>query len=108
MHIICAYSLAAVHCIGTLLKCNLQIIIYLHNIDCFDLYMSFCCRYQFFLQVKRDILQGRLPVPFDLASELCAYAVQCKCWETVISYSTKYSPTEMTVFIHFVKIFISK
>ncbi|KAI0222099.1 Band 4.1-like protein 4A [Lamellibrachia satsuma] len=33
-------------------------------------------RYQFFLQVKRDILQGRLPVPFDLAAELCAYAVQ--------------------------------
>ena len=36
-------------------------------------------RYQFFLQVRRDILQGRLPVTFDLAAELCAYAVQCKC-----------------------------
>ncbi|KAL1110364.1 hypothetical protein AAG570_007895, partial [Ranatra chinensis] len=33
-------------------------------------------RYQFFLQVKQDILQGRLPVPFDLASELCALLVQ--------------------------------
>ncbi|XP_074650162.1 band 4.1-like protein 4 isoform X1 [Tubulanus polymorphus] len=33
-------------------------------------------RYQFFLQVKRDILQGRLPVTFDQAAELCAYAVQ--------------------------------
>ncbi|XP_064609138.1 band 4.1-like protein 4 [Liolophura sinensis] len=33
-------------------------------------------RYQFFLQVKRDILQGRLPVSFDEAVELCAYAVQ--------------------------------
>ena len=35
-------------------------------------------RYQFFLQVKRDILQGRLPVQFDLSVELAAYAAQCK------------------------------
>lgn len=35
-------------------------------------------RYQFFLQVKQDILQGRLPVSFDLAAELGAYVVQCK------------------------------
>ncbi|XP_022246371.1 LOW QUALITY PROTEIN: band 4.1-like protein 4 [Limulus polyphemus] len=33
-------------------------------------------RYQFFLQVKQDILQGRLPVSFDLAAELFAYSVQ--------------------------------
>ncbi|XP_049832694.1 band 4.1-like protein 4 isoform X5 [Schistocerca gregaria] len=33
-------------------------------------------RYQFFLQVKQDILQGRLPVTFDLAAELGAYVVQ--------------------------------
>ncbi|XP_075216694.1 uncharacterized protein LOC142322004 [Lycorma delicatula] len=33
-------------------------------------------RYQFFLQVKQDILQGRLPVSFDLAAELGAYVVQ--------------------------------
>ncbi|OXA62814.1 hypothetical protein Fcan01_02506 [Folsomia candida] len=33
-------------------------------------------RYQFYLQIKSDVLQGRLPVPFDLAAELCAYAVQ--------------------------------
>ncbi|XP_071167527.1 uncharacterized protein [Mytilus edulis] len=33
-------------------------------------------RYQFFLQVKRDILQGRLPLTFDEATELFAYAVQ--------------------------------
>ncbi|XP_066996312.2 band 4.1-like protein 4 isoform X3 [Anabrus simplex] len=33
-------------------------------------------RYQFFLQVKQDILQGRLPVNFDLAAELGAYVVQ--------------------------------
>ena len=39
----------------------------------------FSFRYQFFLQVKRDILQGRLPVQFDLSVELAAYAAQCKC-----------------------------
>ncbi|XP_076069636.1 uncharacterized protein LOC143041533 isoform X2 [Oratosquilla oratoria] len=33
-------------------------------------------RYQFFLQVKQDILQGRLPVSQELISELGAYAVQ--------------------------------
>ncbi|XP_052278984.1 putative uncharacterized protein DDB_G0277255 isoform X3 [Dreissena polymorpha] len=33
-------------------------------------------RYQFFLQVKRDILHGRLPVSFEEATELFAYAVQ--------------------------------
>ena len=51
-------------------------------------------RYQFFLQVcipstpypnlnppvqvKLDILQGRLPVPQELATELAALALQCK------------------------------
>ncbi|XP_063225900.1 band 4.1-like protein 4 isoform X2 [Bacillus rossius redtenbacheri] len=33
-------------------------------------------RYQFFLQVKQDILKGRLPVSFDLAAELGSYVVQ--------------------------------
>ncbi|XP_033750697.1 uncharacterized protein LOC117334945 isoform X2 [Pecten maximus] len=33
-------------------------------------------RYQFYLQVKRDIVQGRLPVTFEEAAELFAYAVQ--------------------------------
>ncbi|KAJ3640243.1 hypothetical protein Zmor_003553 [Zophobas morio] len=33
-------------------------------------------RYQFFLQVKQDILQERLLVPFELAAELGAYIVQ--------------------------------
>jgi len=36
------------------------------------------CRYQFFLQAKRDIAEGRLPVDSQLAAELAAYAVQCK------------------------------
>ncbi|KAL0279594.1 UNVERIFIED_CONTAM: hypothetical protein PYX00_001113 [Menopon gallinae] len=33
-------------------------------------------RYQFFLQVKQDILQGRLPISFDVAAELGSYVVQ--------------------------------
>ncbi|XP_072038289.1 band 4.1-like protein 4 isoform X2 [Amphiura filiformis] len=33
-------------------------------------------RYQFFLQIKMDMLQGRLPCTFAVAAELCAYAVQ--------------------------------
>ncbi|KAB0801211.1 hypothetical protein PPYR_05565 [Photinus pyralis] len=33
-------------------------------------------RYQFFLQVKQDVLQARLPVSFELAAELGAYIVQ--------------------------------
>jgi len=28
--------------------------------------------------LKQDVLQGRLPVPYDLASQLGAYVVQCK------------------------------
>ena len=35
-------------------------------------------RYQFFLQVKLDILQGRLPVTHELAVDLAALALQCK------------------------------
>nr|XP_022332940.1 serine/arginine repetitive matrix protein 2-like isoform X4 [Crassostrea virginica] len=35
-------------------------------------------RYQFFLQIKRDILQGRLPITFDEAAELFAFAVQAE------------------------------
>ncbi|XP_044741729.1 band 4.1-like protein 4 isoform X2 [Chrysoperla carnea] len=33
-------------------------------------------RYQFFLQVKQDVLQGRLPVSFEMAAELGGYIVQ--------------------------------
>ncbi|CAH1985773.1 unnamed protein product [Acanthoscelides obtectus] len=33
-------------------------------------------RYQFFLQIKQDILQGRLLVPFELSAELGAYILQ--------------------------------
>ncbi|XP_061479913.1 band 4.1-like protein 4A isoform X1 [Rhineura floridana] len=33
-------------------------------------------RYQVFLQVKQDVLQGRLPCPVNVAAQLGAYAVQ--------------------------------
>jgi len=33
-------------------------------------------RYQFFLQVKLDVLQGRLPVPIELGIELAALSIQ--------------------------------
>ena len=35
-------------------------------------------RYQFFLQLKQDILTGRLEVPEPTIYELCALALQCK------------------------------
>uniref|UniRef100_A0AAY4B6I2 FERM domain-containing protein n=1 Tax=Denticeps clupeoides TaxID=299321 RepID=A0AAY4B6I2_9TELE len=33
-------------------------------------------RYQFFLQVKQDVLQGRLPAPFDISVQLAALVIQ--------------------------------
>uniref|UniRef100_H2YXC4 FERM domain-containing protein n=1 Tax=Ciona savignyi TaxID=51511 RepID=H2YXC4_CIOSA len=33
-------------------------------------------RYQFFLQLKQDILRGKLPCPFDVSVQLGAYALQ--------------------------------
>ncbi|XP_006875571.1 PREDICTED: band 4.1-like protein 4A [Chrysochloris asiatica] len=33
-------------------------------------------RYQFFLQVKQDVLQGRLPCPINIAAQLGAYTIQ--------------------------------
>ncbi|XP_051542350.1 band 4.1-like protein 4 isoform X2 [Myxocyprinus asiaticus] len=33
-------------------------------------------RYQFFLQVKQDVLQGRLPCPFNISAQLAALAIQ--------------------------------
>jgi len=37
-------------------------------------------RYQFYLQLKQDVLQGRLPITFDLAAQLGAYNIQCKSY----------------------------
>merc|ERR1712136_69172 len=33
-------------------------------------------RYQFFLQLKNDILQGKLPCPFEVSVQLAAYSLQ--------------------------------
>ena len=35
-------------------------------------------RYQFYLQLKQDVMQGRLPVTFECQAQLGAYVVQCK------------------------------
>ncbi|CDQ98091.1 unnamed protein product [Oncorhynchus mykiss] len=35
-------------------------------------------RYQYFLQLKQDILTGRLPCPHNTAALLASYSVQCK------------------------------
>ncbi|GAA6107688.1 band 4.1-like protein 4 [Tachysurus ichikawai] len=33
-------------------------------------------RYQFFLQIKQDVLQGRLPCPFNVSAQIAALAIQ--------------------------------
>lgn len=35
-------------------------------------------RYQFFLQLKQDVLKDRLPCPEQIAIELAALSLQCK------------------------------
>ena len=35
-------------------------------------------RYQFFLQLKHDLLYGKLDCPFETVVELSAFALQCK------------------------------
>ena len=35
-------------------------------------------RYQFFLQVKHDLLYGKLDCPFETVVQLSAFALQCK------------------------------
>ena len=37
-------------------------------------------RYQFFLQLKQDLLSGRLTCNFETCVELAALALQCKCY----------------------------
>ena len=41
---------------------------------------SLLFRYQFFLQLKRDVLNGRIPLAFDALVELCSLVVQCKLY----------------------------
>lgn len=40
--------------------------------------MCYNHRYQFFLQVKQDVVLGRLPVSSTVACELAAFVLQCK------------------------------
>jgi len=42
------------------------------------------CRYQMFLQLKLDVLSGRLPCSDDTAAELSALVLQC----TLVLYLT--------------------
>lgn len=54
-------------------------------------------RYQFFLQIKRDILQGRLPITFDEAAELFAFAVQGKnSWCKIFLLQSQYFVIHVT------------
>lgn len=56
-------------------------LIYLDLYHCLViLFSAFVFRYQVFLQVKQDLLQGRLPCPFNTAAQLGAYAIQCMCF----------------------------
>ncbi len=41
-------------------------------------YTLICCRYQFFLQLKQDLLTGRLECPYATSIEFAAAALQCK------------------------------
>ena len=54
-------------------------------------------RYQFYLQVKLDILQGRLPVQEELSTELAALALQCKLCVTgmILKYKNTFGLENM-------------
>lgn len=54
--------------------CNVCLNVMCFGLICFALY----CRYHFFLQVKRDILEGRLVTPTSTAALLASFAIQCK------------------------------
>uniref|UniRef100_A0A8C5LV68 Erythrocyte membrane protein band 4.1-like 4A n=1 Tax=Leptobrachium leishanense TaxID=445787 RepID=A0A8C5LV68_9ANUR len=52
-------------------------------------------RYQFFLQVKQDILQGRLPCPFNIAAQLGGYTIQSELgdydpYKNITGYVSEY------------------
>jgi band 4.1-like protein 5 len=47
-------------------------------------------RYQFFLQLKQDILTGRLEVTEPIINELCALALQCMLIIYFISFFRKF------------------
>lgn len=54
--------------------CNVCVNFMCFGLICFSVY----CRYHFFLQVKRDILEGRLVTPPSTAALLASFAIQCK------------------------------
>lgn len=56
------------------LCCNVCLTCHVFWLICIALY----CRYHFFLQVKRDILEGRLVTPTSTAALLASFAIQCK------------------------------
>jgi len=45
---------------------------------CAAWYLVWLCRYHVFLQLKKDILEGRLVPPFKSAAILASYAAQCE------------------------------
>ena len=46
---------------------------------CMSFYQNiYLFRYQFFLQLKHDLLYGKLDCPFETVVELSAFALQCK------------------------------
>ena len=46
-------------------------------------------RYQFYLQIRRDILQGRLQLPASTACLIASYTVQCKSQIVYVTRSKK-------------------
>lgn len=46
-------------------------------------------RYQFFLQLKQDVLEGKLHCPHQVAVQLAALALQCKFLNTIIVIEIK-------------------
>lgn len=47
-------------------------------------------RYQFFLQLKLDLLEGRIECTDQKAIEICALALQCKSQSCLISCINKF------------------
>lgn len=40
---------------------------------------ALCCRYQYFLQLKTDIVEGRVPVGSEQVIRLGAFSLQGNC-----------------------------
>jgi hypothetical protein len=68
---VCALAVVA------LFSLECQTIIYTTDADYNAMFFSF--RYHFFLQLKKDIVEGKLVVPYKSAVVLASYSVQCMC-----------------------------